>query len=104
MHLHVSSIILLILRRSQEFFPKLCTGRSFTESADTRCYINTIWPPADEQDIVRNMQRIVFNVLKNCSSSWSLYKVANVCRLNINYKKNKFVLSGREKNNSFIDM
>ena len=27
---------------------KLCTGRSLTESADTRCCINTIQPPDDE--------------------------------------------------------
>jgi len=33
-----------------------CTGRSLTESEDTRCCINTIWPPEDEQDNVRNMQ------------------------------------------------
>jgi hypothetical protein len=33
----------------------LCTGRSLTESDDTRCCINTIWPPEDEQDITRNM-------------------------------------------------
>jgi len=36
-------------------FLKLCTGRSFTESDDTRCCINTIWPREDEQDIARNM-------------------------------------------------
>jgi hypothetical protein len=28
---------------------------SLTDSDDTRCYINTIWPPKDEQDIARNM-------------------------------------------------
>jgi len=33
----------------------LCTGRSLTESDDTRCCINTIWPPDDEHDFVRNM-------------------------------------------------
>jgi hypothetical protein len=33
----------------------LCTGRSLTESDDTRCCINKIWPPDDEQDIARNM-------------------------------------------------
>jgi hypothetical protein len=33
----------------------LCTGQSLTESDDTRCRINTIWPPEDEQDIARNM-------------------------------------------------
>jgi hypothetical protein len=33
----------------------LCTGRSLTESDYTRCCINTIWPPEDEQDIARNI-------------------------------------------------
>jgi hypothetical protein len=38
-----------------ELFLNMCTGRSLAESDDTRCYINTIWPPEDEQDIVRNI-------------------------------------------------
>jgi len=42
-------------RLRKTFFLNLCTGRSLTESDDTRCYINTIWPPEDEQDIARNM-------------------------------------------------
>ena len=33
----------------------LCTGRSLTDSYDTRCCINTIWPPDDEHDVARNM-------------------------------------------------
>ena len=33
----------------------VCTGRSLTDSDDTRCCINTISPPDDEQDIARNM-------------------------------------------------
>ena len=76
--LHVSSNILLIFRRSDcintasgivtlSKWPSgaqvekellslnLCTGRSLTESDDTRCCINTIWPTEDEQDIARNM-------------------------------------------------
>jgi hypothetical protein len=39
----------------KNFFRNLCTGRSLTESDDTRCYVNTIWPSEDEQDIARNM-------------------------------------------------
>jgi len=31
------------------------TGRSLTESDDTRCCINAILPPEDEQHIARNM-------------------------------------------------
>jgi len=41
--------------RKKEFFLNLCTGRSLTDSDDTRCCINTIWPPEDEQDIAGNM-------------------------------------------------
>ena len=78
LHVHVSSNILLILGRSnciniesdivalskwpsgaqverELFFLNLCTGRSLTESDDTRCCINTIWPPEDKQDIARSM-------------------------------------------------
>jgi len=77
--LHVSSNILLILRKSNcintasgivtlskwpsgaqvenelQFFLNLCTGRSLTESDDTRWCINTMWPPDDDQDIARDM-------------------------------------------------
>jgi hypothetical protein len=42
-------------RLRKNFFLNLCTERSFTESDDTRCCVNTIWPPEDEQDIARNM-------------------------------------------------
>ena len=35
--------------------PVLYTGRSLTDSDDTRYCINTIWPPEYEQDIAWNM-------------------------------------------------
>jgi len=35
--------------------PVQCTGRSLTESDETRRCINTICPPEDEQDIAPNM-------------------------------------------------
>ena len=89
--LDVSSNILLILRRSNcintasgivtvskwPFGAQVCTGRSLIDSDDTRCCVNTICPPEDEQDIARNMYmyRTVINVLKICASSWSLAKV-----------------------------
>jgi hypothetical protein len=44
-----------ILYMHVSFFLNLCTGRSLTDSEGTRCCINTIWPPDDEQDIARNM-------------------------------------------------
>jgi len=79
LHVYVSSNILLILSRSNcintasgivtvskwpsgsqvekelQFFLNLCTGRSLTDSDDTKCCINTIWPPEDEQDVARNV-------------------------------------------------
>jgi len=42
-------------RLRKNFFLNLCTERSLTESDDTRCCIDTIRPPKDEQDIARNM-------------------------------------------------
>ena len=64
-------------RTAEQFSLNLGTGRSLTDSDDTRCCINTIWPPEDEQDIAWNMcmYSIVINVLKICASSWSLAKV-----------------------------
>ena len=41
--------------------PNLCTVQSPTESDDTRCCIDTIRPPEDEQHTARNLQRIVVN-------------------------------------------
>jgi len=43
------------VEKEGQFFLNLCTGRSLTESDDTRWCINTIRPPKDEQDISRNM-------------------------------------------------
>jgi hypothetical protein len=43
------------VHRLRKNFHNLCTGRSLTDSDDARCCVNTIWPPEDEQDIVRNM-------------------------------------------------
>ena len=36
------------VERELEFSLNLCTGRPLTESDDTRCSINTIQPPDDE--------------------------------------------------------
>jgi hypothetical protein len=43
------------VHRLKEFSLNLCTNWSFTESDDTRCCINTIWPPDDEHNAARNM-------------------------------------------------
>ena len=42
-------------RTGKQLFLNLRTGRSLIESGNTRCCINTIWPPEDEQDIAWNM-------------------------------------------------
>jgi len=36
-----------------------CTVQPFTESDDTRCCNNTIWPPEDEHGNARNTSRII---------------------------------------------
>ena len=36
-----------------------CTVQTFTESEDTRCCVNTIFPPEDGHVIARNMSRII---------------------------------------------
>jgi len=41
--------------RGNHFSLNLCTGRLLTESNNTRCCINTIWPPDDEHDVSWNM-------------------------------------------------
>jgi hypothetical protein len=43
------------VHRLKEDSLNLCTGRPPTESDDTRCCINTIWPPDDEHNSARNM-------------------------------------------------
>jgi hypothetical protein len=37
----------------------LCTVQTFTESEDTRCCVNTIFPPEDVHVNARNMSRIL---------------------------------------------
>jgi len=65
------------LRKNCKFFLNLCTWELLTDSDNTRCCINTIWPPEDEQYFARNIyvQRNVINILTICASSWSLAKV-----------------------------
>ena len=36
-----------------------CTVKTFTESEDTRCCVNTIFPPEDGHVNARNMSRII---------------------------------------------
>ena len=36
-----------------------CTVQKFTESEDTRCCVNTIFPPEDGHVNARNMSRII---------------------------------------------
>ena len=39
--------------------PNRCTVQPFTESDDTRCCVNTIFPPEDGHVNARNMSRII---------------------------------------------
>jgi len=36
-----------------------CTVQPFTESDDTRCFVNTIFPPEDGHVNARNMSRMI---------------------------------------------
>ena len=64
---HVSSINMPIFRRINFIIPASgiathCKGHTvqpFTESDDTRCCDNTIYPPEDGHVNARNMSRIV---------------------------------------------
>ena len=69
---HVSSINMPIFRRKncihtasgifalcKRLNSTLCTVQTFTESEDTRCCANTIFPPEDEHVSARNMSRII---------------------------------------------
>jgi len=42
-------------RLREKLFLNLCTGPPRTESEDTRCCIDKIWSPDDENDVARNM-------------------------------------------------
>jgi len=73
MPLHVSSTVVLIIRRLKLFYTSsgivtpvggrpvyrlgedLCTGRPPTECDDTRCCIIQFLPPDDEHNSARNM-------------------------------------------------
>jgi len=61
---NVGMLVTTVMPLAQRWFPfpshpfrisNFCTGRLLTESDDTRCCSNTIWPPEDEQNIARNM-------------------------------------------------
>ena len=63
---HVSSINMPIFRRKNYihtafgiFAFNQCTVQTFTESEDTRCCVNTIFPPEDGHVNARNMSRII---------------------------------------------
>jgi len=44
---------------SAEFALNQCTVQPFTESKNTRCCVNTIFPPEDGHVSARNMSRII---------------------------------------------
>ena len=69
---HVSTINMPIFRRTncilaasgivalcKRLHSTQCTVQTFTESDETKCYVNTIFPPEDGHVNARNMSRIV---------------------------------------------
>ena len=59
---HVSSINMAIFRRKNcglQSALNQCTVQTFTESEDTRCCVNAIFPPEDGHVNARNMSRII---------------------------------------------
>ena len=58
---HVSSINMPIFRRKNCIHTALnqCTVQMFTEIEDTRCCVNTNFPPEDGHVTARNMSRII---------------------------------------------
>ena len=57
------------IERELQFSLKLCTGRSMTESDDTRCCINTIQPSDDEHIILGTFRGL----------NWTYCKMKQVC-------------------------
>jgi hypothetical protein len=49
----------LIKRKRLQSALNRCTVQPFTESDDTRCCVNTIFPPEDGHVNARNMSRII---------------------------------------------
>ena len=66
-YIHTGSVIFAISKRLHSTLVEKglqsalnqCTGQPFTESEDTRCCVNTIFPPEDGHVNARNMSRII---------------------------------------------
>jgi len=56
--IHTASGIFALCKRLPSTLVE-CTGQKFTESEDTRCCVNTIFPPEDGHVNARNMSRII---------------------------------------------
>jgi hypothetical protein len=69
---------------------------SFTDSENTRCCINTIWPPEDEQDIARNLYILIYvlkvkwNKVKYSEVKWSEVKWSEVKWSELKWSKVKW--------------
>ena len=65
--IHTASVIVALCKRLHSTMVesglqsalKQCTVQTFTESYDTRCCVNTIFPPEDGHVNVLNMSRII---------------------------------------------
>ena len=58
--MHTASVIFALCKRlDSRVVESQCTVQTFTVSEDTRCYVNTIFPPEDGNFNARNMSRII---------------------------------------------
>jgi hypothetical protein len=59
--IHTASGVFALCKRLDSTLVEsvLCTVQTFTESEDTRCCVNTIFPPEDGHVNARNMSRII---------------------------------------------
>jgi len=66
--------------RSGRYFPTCISDDHLHRVTYTRCCIDTIGSPDDEQKVARNMQRIEINTYKkNCASSWLFIGIIPRC-------------------------
>ena len=57
-YIHTASGIFALCKRLPSTLVE-CTGQTFIENEDTRCCVNTIFPPEDGHVNARNMARII---------------------------------------------
>jgi hypothetical protein len=56
---HTISLQIIIQKCAEQSALNMCTVQPFTDSDDTRCCVNAIFPPEDGHVNARNMSRII---------------------------------------------